>query len=120
MVVDQAAGQGERQGDGVVRHLRGAVIGHVAHQHAVARGGGAVDPVVADAHPHHGAQLGETREISRAEPVAEDHQAVGRFALGVGQVGERVGVAHDDPGAGAENSALLPIVRIHSFRIQYN
>ncbi len=114
----QAAPQRQRQGDGVVGHLRRAVIGHVADDDIALGQGRAVQPVIAYAHAHHRAQAGETRQILAPQPVAEDHQPLGRRAILIRQRRDARRAGSQDARRGAEHLALHTVIGIHGFGIE--
>ena len=119
VVVDQPPPERHGQGDGVVGHLRGAVVGHVAHQHAAPGASRPVDPVVTNAHPHHGAQLWETSQVGLREPATEQHQPVRRLGVGFGHLRGGGDVAHQHGHAGSEDAALLCVIRVHPLGVKH-
>jgi hypothetical protein len=120
VVQQQAAAQCECQRDGVVGDLGRAVIGHVQHHDLAVGCGAAVDHVVADAHAAHRAQPGEPRQIVGGHVVAPYHQALGRSAIGVRQVGERRrGTGKDHPHVRAVDAPFDAVIRVVVFRVQH-
>ena len=117
MVQQQAAAEREDHGDRVVGDFGRAVIRDVADEDVAGGGGFAVEPVVADPHAHDGAQAGEAGDVGGAQELAEDHQALDLGAFGVGEVGDHVGVAHEDADVRAEDRPLLRVVGVHAFGV---
>ena len=76
---DQPAGEGQQEHDRVVGHLLGAVVGHVADDHAVPGRRLEVDVVVADAGADDAPALRARAKLAspRSGDVVEEHDRVG-------------------------------------------
>ena len=116
--MENAAAQGQRQRDGVIGDLAGAVVGHVTDQHIAFGAGDAVDAVVADAHADDAFEARQARKIFAGDGKAHHHQAIDDRRVGRRQIGQRgQRVAHDG-GAVAEDLALEGVVGDLAFGIE--
>jgi hypothetical protein len=97
------AAQGHGEGDGMIRDLLGAVVGHVAHSDAALASGGDVHAVKADAVADDGAAVFELGDALRRERhVVPDDDGVGagdlviEISIGVAEMSRDLSGAADD------------------------